>query len=100
MHFPVAFSFRTVFLSKPRNRTLPLFHSRLVLVVIGLSLSSSNLLGYLRCRMGNTENASVTDMANSYMRTQMLSNLTSYFTGANRGNAGSTNMQAGMNNVI
>jgi len=72
----------------------------LVLVAIGIALSGSNLvskmflatllthvltiwlqLGYLRCRYGSKENlsASVTGLANSYMRQQMLNNVMSMF---------------------
>lgn len=49
----------------------------LVLVVIGFSLSMSNLLGYLRCRLGNKQ--SVGNMANAYMQKQMFSNMMNMF---------------------
>ena len=64
----------------------------LVLVVIGLVLTSSNLLGYLRCRMGHQESltASVSNMANSYMRKQMFSNLMGAF--SRGGQQSSTNI--------
>ncbi len=67
----------------------------LVLVVIGLALSLSNLLGYLRCRLGQTESltSSVSKVANSYMQRQMFSRVTSMFGG---GGGASTNPAASM----
>merc|ERR550525_1606151 len=46
----------------------------LVLVIIGLSLSGSNLLGYLRCRMGQTDNTAtmLSGVANTYLQKQMF----------------------------
>lgn len=49
----------------------------LVLVIIGLSMSMSNLLGYLRCRLGSTQ--SISTMANTYMQRQMFSNVLNMF---------------------
>jgi len=49
----------------------------MILVIIGLTMSMSNLLGYLRCRLGTTE--SVTNMANTYMQRQMFSNVMNMF---------------------
>ena len=49
----------------------------MILVIIGLTMSMSNLLGYLRCRLGSTE--SVTNMANTYMQRQMFSNVLNMF---------------------
>ena len=42
----------------------------LVLVIIGLTLSGSNLLGYLRCRMGKTDNTAnmLSGVANQYLQ--------------------------------
>ena len=51
----------------------------LILVIIGLSMSMSNLLGYLRCRLGSTQ--TVSSMANTYMQRQMFSNLLNMFKG-------------------
>eukprot|EP00095_Tigriopus_kingsejongensis_P000813 maker-scaffold941_size78300-snap-gene-0.17 protein:Tk00813 transcript:maker-scaffold941_size78300-snap-gene-0.17-mRNA-1 annotation:"uncharacterized fam18-like protein" len=49
----------------------------LILVVIGLTLTTSNLLGYMRCRLGHTDLAgsAATGLARAYLR-----NLTSLFT--------------------
>ncbi|XP_023343354.1 uncharacterized Golgi apparatus membrane protein-like protein CG5021 isoform X1 [Eurytemora carolleeae] len=56
--------------------------SWLILVVIGLTLSTSNLLGYLRCKMGKSDD-SVTNvmsgMANQYMQKRMMQNLMGVF---------------------
>jgi len=49
----------------------------MILVIIGLTMSMSNLFGYLRCRLGSTE--SVTNMANTYMQRQMFSNVLNMF---------------------
>ena len=49
----------------------------LILVIIGLSMSMSNLLGYLRCRLGSTQ--SISTMANTYMQRQMFSNVLNMF---------------------
>ena len=42
----------------------------LLIKVIGLSLSLSNLLGYLRCRLGRTESTSalISGVANQYLQ--------------------------------
>lgn len=74
----------------------------LVLVVIGLTLSTSNLLGYLKCSMGHTDSAqsSMTSMANTYMRNQMFSNVANLFSGGSSGAGDSTNMASNMQNVI
>ena len=44
----------------------------LVLGIIGLVLSGSNLLGYLRCRMGKTDNTAnmLSGMANKYLQVE------------------------------
>jgi len=51
----------------------------LVLVIIGLSLSGSNLLGYMRCRMGQTDNTAnmLSGMANTYLKKQMFQSMVS-----------------------
>jgi len=59
----------------------------LVLVTIGLALSGSNMLGYLRCRLGSKGGTAdgVKSMANAYlqqsMMNSMMSAVTSKFTG-------------------
>lgn len=62
----------------------------MVLVIIGLTLTGSNLLGYMRCRLGKSTSIkdSVTQMANTYMRRQMFNSLWSSFT--SRGSTPST----------
>ena len=45
----------------------------LVLDVIGLTLSMSNLLGYLRCRFGGSD--SVVGVANNFVRQQVMANM-------------------------
>lgn len=75
----------------------------LILVVIGLSLSLSNLLGYLRCRMGSTDNvaSAMSGMANAYMRNQVMGNITGLFSGGRAGGtAPATNMGADAQNII
>lgn len=75
----------------------------LILVVIGLSLSLSNLLGYLRCRMGRTDNvaSAMSGMANAYMRNQVMGNITGLFSGGRAGGAApATNMGADAQNII
>ena len=49
----------------------------LVLVIIGLSLSGSNLFGYLRCRMGQTDTTAnmLSGMANTYLQKQMFQSM-------------------------
>lgn len=49
----------------------------MILVIIGLTMTMSNLLGYLRCRLGSTD--SVTNMANTYMQRQMFSQVFNMF---------------------
>ncbi len=51
----------------------------LVLVIIALVMTFSNLMGYLRCRLGSTQ--SVTNIANQYMQRQVLSNVMNMFKG-------------------
>jgi len=54
----------------------------LVLVVIGLSLSCSNLLGYLRCRMGGQADSTssiISGVANQYIQQRMLERVMSVF---------------------
>ena len=48
----------------------------LVLVIIGLSLSGSNLLGYLRCRMGKSDSTGnmLSGMANQYLQVELKFN--------------------------
>jgi len=46
-----------------------------VLVIIGLALSGSNLVGYLRCRLGS----SVSGAANQYMQQRVMSNMMNMF---------------------
>jgi len=56
--------------------------SWLVLVFIGLTLSGSNLLGYLRCKMGKSEEgvgSVFSGVANQYMQKQMMSNFMGMF---------------------
>ena len=47
-----------------------------VLVIIGLALSGSNLVGYLRCRMGST----VSGAANQYLQVCRVSPVSTYNT--------------------
>ena len=56
----------------------------MILVIIGLTMSMSNLLGYLRCRLGSTD--SVSNMANTYMQRQMFSNVMNMFKAKASGN--------------
>jgi len=50
----------------------------LVLVTIGLALSGSNMLGYLRCRMGTTGSGqTISGMANAYLQQSMVSSMVS-----------------------
>jgi len=58
----------------------------LVLVVIGLSLSVSNLLGYLRCRLGRTESTSalISGVANQYLQKRMMDNMMGMFSSSPR----------------
>jgi len=58
----------------------------LVLVVIGLSLSLSNLLGYLRCRLGRTESTSalISGVANQYLQKRMMDNVLGVFSSSPR----------------
>eukprot|EP00094_Tigriopus_californicus_P011017 TCALIF_10628-PA protein Name:"Similar to Tvp23b Golgi apparatus membrane protein TVP23 homolog B (Mus musculus)" AED:0.05 eAED:0.06 QI:0/0/0/0.5/1/1/2/0/141 len=75
----------------------------LILVIIGLCLSLSNLLGYLRCRMGRTDNVASTmsGMANAYMRNQVVGNITGLFSGSSRpAGAPTANMGADPHNII
>jgi len=46
-----------------------------VLVIIGLALSGSNLVGYLRCRMGST----VSGAANQYLQQRVMANMMNMF---------------------
>jgi len=46
-----------------------------VLVIIGLALSGSNLVGYLRCRMGS----SMSGAANQYLQQRVMQNITNMF---------------------
>ena len=57
-------------------------------------MSFSNLFGYLRCRLGSTQ--SISNMANTYMQRQMLSNVMNMFKG--KQDATAANPQA--SNVI
>merc|ERR1719510_237272 len=48
----------------------------LVLVTIGLTLSGSNMLGYLRCKMGGgMGEGSISGMANAYIQKGMMNNM-------------------------
>jgi len=52
----------------------------LVLDTIGLALSGSNMLGYLRCRMGSKaggSGGSISGMANAYLQKSMMSSVMS-----------------------
>jgi len=51
----------------------------LVLVTIGLALSGSNMLGYLRCRLGSKSGTpdGVKSMANSYLQQSMMNSVMS-----------------------
>ena len=69
----------------------------MILVIIGLTMSMSNLLGYLRCRLGTTE--SVSKMANTYMQRQMFSNVLNMFKSKANAAAGGA-QQATPNDVI
>jgi len=62
----------------------------IILVIIALSLTSSNLFGYVRCRYGTSESISSTmfGVANSYMQTQMLNNVKNLVTGGGAGGGG------------
>jgi len=54
----------------------------LILVIIGLSLSTSNLLGFLRCKMGKSDDSVgsvVSGFANQYMQKRMMSNMMGMF---------------------
>merc|ERR1712013_275588 len=46
-----------------------------VLVIIGLALSGSNMVGYLRCRMGS----SVSGAANKYLQQRVMANMMNMF---------------------
>merc|ERR1711997_1194795 len=71
----------------------------LVLVTIGLTLSGSNMLGYLRCKLGGGDGeGSISGMANAYIQKSMLNNMANIVTstlasakaaasGSNDGNA-------------
>ena len=63
----------------------------LVLDIIAITMSFSNLFGYLRCRLGSTQ--SISNMANTYMQRQMLSNVFNMF----RGKTGTTGTAAPAN---
>merc|ERR1711997_61207 len=53
----------------------------LVLVTIGLTLSGSNMLGYLRCKLGGgTGEGSLSNMANAYIQKSMMSNMATIVT--------------------
>lgn len=49
----------------------------MVLVFIGLTLSLSNLMGYLRCKMGKTDSVSsvMSGVANQYLQKRMMENM-------------------------
>merc|ERR1712183_949975 len=53
----------------------------LVLVIIGLSLSGSNLLGYLRCKLGKTDSTAnmLSGVANRYLQQRMMQNVMGIF---------------------
>merc|ERR1712241_744097 len=53
----------------------------LVLVTIGLTLSGSNMLGYLRCKMGGgMGEGNLSNMANAYIQKSMMNNMTNIVT--------------------
>jgi len=53
----------------------------LVLVTIGLTLSGSNMLGYLRCKMGGgMGEGSISNMANAYIQKSMMNNMANIVT--------------------
>lgn len=65
----------------------------LVLVIIGVSLTGSNLLGYLRCKMGKTDiSGAASGVANSYMRKAMLDNLMGIFKSTPVNSTSTTNL--------
>lgn len=65
----------------------------LVLVIIGVSLTGSNLFGYLRCKMGKTDlSGAASGVANSYMRKAMLDNLMGIFKSTPVNSNSSTNL--------
>jgi hypothetical protein len=73
----------------------------MILVIIGLTMSMSNLLGYLRCRLGSTQ--SVSNLANTYMQRQMFSNVLNMFkakTGTTGAAATSQSSGGNFNDVI
>ncbi|KAK3888887.1 hypothetical protein Pcinc_007077 [Petrolisthes cinctipes] len=55
-----------------------------MVVLIAVSLSGSNLYGYIRCKLGKSESitSSVKSMATGLVQKQMFSNMTSMFTRA------------------
>merc|ERR1719188_987917 len=59
----------------------------IILVIIALTLTASNLFGYVRCRYGTSESISSTmfGVANSYMQSQMLSNVKNLVAGGGGG---------------
>lgn len=53
----------------------------LVLVTIGLTLSGSNMLGYLRCKLGGGGGeGSISGIANAYIQKSMMSNMANVVT--------------------
>jgi len=64
----------------------------LVLVVIGVALSVSNLLGYLRCRLGKTESTTqlLSGVANQYLQKRMMDQVWGAFTSTSRQETSST----------
>jgi len=65
----------------------------LVLVIIGLTLSTSNLLGYLRCKMGKTDSTAsmLSGVANQYLQQRMVQNVMGLFkTSPRTGGSGMT----------
>eukprot|EP00090_Calanus_glacialis_P041982 TRINITY_DN74618_c0_g1_i1.p1 TRINITY_DN74618_c0_g1~~TRINITY_DN74618_c0_g1_i1.p1 ORF type:complete len:213 (-),score=62.69 TRINITY_DN74618_c0_g1_i1:129-767(-) len=53
----------------------------LVLVIIGLTLSTSNLLGYMRCKLGKTDSTAtmLSGVANQYLQQRMVQNVMGLF---------------------
>jgi len=52
----------------------------LILVIIGISLTGSNLFGYMRCKMGKTDlKDAASGVANSYMRQRVMDNIMGMF---------------------
>jgi len=53
----------------------------MVLVIIGLTLTTSNLLGYMRCKLGKSDStaAMLSGVANQYLQNQMMQSVVGLF---------------------